>query len=148
MPKMHPIPAEERSVKEYPIKAAEAWALGAAVVLDATPELTECGADPAAILGFSMAPVAAGDLSGSMAGLGLGCPVAIAEEGRKFWMDGDNAPVITDVGESYGIAVDGDGVWHVDGTDPTNTKVYVHKVDLVRNRYLVSVLAAARQAAP
>ena len=145
-----------RMVQKYNIKAAEAWALGAAVVLDATPELTECGADPLVILGFAEEPVFAGDragdrkgtTTGNLAGFSLGASVAIAEEGRKFWLDGDNDPVAGDVNQSYGIAVDGDGVWYVDGTDAVNQRVYVHDVDLDTKRYLVSVLAANRQVAP
>jgi hypothetical protein len=134
------------SVRQYKVKAAEDWKLGAALVLDGTPELTECGADPAAILGFAAEPVTAG-VSSDPEGALL-CLVNVASEGQKFWMSGDNAPLISDVNKSYGIAVDGDGIWYVDGTEAVNTRVYVHQVDLDRNLYLVSVLAANRQAAP
>lgn len=135
------IPARNRTVLEYPIKAAEVWETGALLVLDATPELTECGADPAAVLGVSLG--AAGDHVYPTQG-----SVAIAEEGSTFWAPGDNDPLITDVDTDYGVAVDGDGRWYVDGTDTSNLVVNVIGVDLTRNLYHVRFIASVRQGAP
>jgi len=134
------------SVRQYIVKAAEDWKLGAAVVLDATPELVECGTDPALILGFASEAVTSGvskDPEGA-----LKCLVNVASEGQKFWMSGSSNPAITDVNVSYGIIADANGIWIVDKTETVATRVYVHQVDLTRNLFLVSVLAANRQAAP
>lgn len=141
------IPATGRSgnVVEHSIASGEAWEVGSLVVLDGSEDLTECGTDPASILGWALAEVAAGDLAGDMAGLGIGCGVLVAREGVTCWMEGDNAPTKADLNQSYGVTTSG-GVWIVDGTDTTNTRVYVHEIDTDRNMYRVSILAANRQA--
>lgn len=137
-----------RLIMHYPITAAEAWGLGAAVVLDASETLVECGTDPAAILGFAQAPAAAGDLVGDMAGLGLECPVAVAEGGRRFWMAADATLDINDVNLSCGIIALGNGTWVLDLGDTGNARMWIHKVDVDRQLALASVLAANRQALP
>jgi len=150
MPAPYAVPHNRDSdgIREYDVAAGEAWAKGALVLLDASEDLIEAGADPATILGWAMVPVTAGDLIGEMAGLGLGASVYVAEEGRKAWMSGDNDPVKADINQSYGVVVDADGIWTVDGTETVNTRVYVHQIDLTLNLYLVSILAANRQAVP
>lgn len=144
MPKFPALPAshEDFQAEEYTEAAAQAFKLGAAVLLDASEDIAECGTDPAAILGFAAHPAgknipASKDL------------VWKASEGQKFWMAGDNNPLKSDINQSYGITKDGDGIWHVDGTKTAGSaRLYVHQVDLERNLYLISVLAANRQAAP
>lgn len=129
--------------QRYTMKVGETFTEGAFVVLDGTPEVTECGADPASILGIALhANPAVGDWNYREV------LVAKATEDARFWLQGDDDPVAANVGTSMSIAVDGDGIWYVDGTDAVNTRVYVHEVDLVRKLYKVSVLAANRQVAP
>jgi len=137
--------ASDYNVREYPIKAAEAWESGALVYADGNEELVECAADPTTVLGVAIAKVSAGDLAGEMAGLGLECPVVLAEVGTYFWGAGDNDPVITDRHRFYGAAADSDGIWYVDGTETTTTVFYVVDVDLVRNLYLVQIKASVMQ---
>lgn len=145
---MPPVPAAGNRDNIYlPVKNNQTFKEGAFVVLDGTPEVNECGADPASIYGIA---------SGGCASAGVTRDpqdttkviVHKAFEGQKFWMDGSSNPAITDVGVSYGIAKDADGYWYVDKTDAVNTRVYVHQVDLDMNRFLVSILAANRQVAP
>lgn len=124
------------------LAAAQTFRKGAAVVQNASEEIAECGADPASIYGFA-AEAAGTDPESSSKIL-----VNVAEEGRHFWGEGDNAPTMDDVNQTYGLAKDADGDWYVDGTDTTNTRVYVHNVDMERNLYEFSVLAANRQALP
>lgn len=142
MAKQNGFPASNERVRQFDVKAAETFTLGALVVLDGSEELTECGADPASILGMVLHSEDVDPLDTTKA------LVALAEEGRTFWMPGDDDPTAADVNQSYGVAVDGDGIWHVDGTEAVNTRVYVHAVDLDRKLYEVSVLAANRQVAP
>ena len=128
-------------MREYTEGAAQSFKLGAAVVLDASQFVTECGADPASLIGFAAHP----------AGKGLPSTkdlVYVASEGQKFWMSGTSNPVYADTNKLYGIVKDANGIWTVDKTDVVNTRVYIHAVDLDRNLYLASVLAANRQAAP
>lgn len=142
MPAFPATPAFEvpSSTRQYTEAAAQSFKLGAAVFLVAGL-VTECGADPASILGFASHP----------AGKGLPATVdlvEVASEGQKYWMAATSAPVAGDVNTLYGIVKDANGIWIVDKTDVVNTRVYVHYVDLDRGLLLVSVLAANRQAAP
>lgn len=134
--------ARNRSVRQYNLKAGQSFALGAAVLLDATPEITECGADPAAILGFACEPTGK-DPEGATTKM----LVAVVAQGERFFMSGTSNPVAADVNVLYGIVKDANGIWTVDKTDVVNTRVYVHAVDTDRNLYLVSVKEANRQIA-
>ena len=143
MPAFPPLPAyaADQSTAEYTEEAAQTFKLGAAVLLNGSQNIAECGADPAAILGFAAHPAtknipATKDL------------VWKASEGQKFLMAGTSNPVKANIGQSYGIVKDANGIWIVDITDTVATRLYVHNVDLDRNLFLVSVLAANRQAAP
>lgn len=130
-----------RSVRQYTHAVGQVYILGAAVVLNGTPEVTECGADPAAILGFAQEP-ATKDPEGATKAL-----IAVVSQGERFYMSGTSNPVAADVNVKYGIVKDANGVWVVDKTDVVNTRVYTHAVDTDRNLFLVSVLEANRQIA-
>lgn len=122
--------------------AAQSFKLGAAVVLDASKLVTECGADPALIYGFA----------GHPATKGLPATVDIvfkAWEGQKFWMAGSSAFVYADNGKQYGITKDANGIWIVDRAKTgASERIYIHYVDLERQLALVTVIAANRQVAP
>ena len=139
--------AGHRDAEYLPVDAAATFKVGAAVVLDAQKELTECGADPASIYGFSLTEVNAGvskDPQDTTKAL-----VMKAIEGEKFWMAASSDPVeATHRNNSYGLAKDADGIWYVDFTDTVATRVYVHRVDVDRKMVEVSVLAANRQLPP
>lgn len=137
-------PANKPLVRHYPIKAAEAWTLGAVLLLDANEDLIEAAADPTLVLGFALAPASAGDLVGELAGLGLEMPVAVAEAGKRFWCAGDNDPVKADINQKFGVT-GANSDWTLDGTETGVTVLYVHDIDLDRNLYLVSVIAAIQQ---
>lgn len=138
MAKMVPV-VQEAEVRQYDLEASQTFGYGAVVLLDGSQEIVEAGADPATILGIALKE---GDEALPFDDKVL---VALAEGDGQFWMDGDDDPVASDVDQEYGIAKDGDGVWHVDGTDTSATRVYVIDVDLDRNRYLVKFLEANRQ---
>lgn len=146
MPAMFAIPAEPAvgDVSEYTVAASETFKRGAVVLLDGSEDIIEAGADPASILGFAAMEWPEGGAA-APADFTL-IPIFKATEGQKFWMSGDNDPVKADRNQSYGIIADGDGIWTVDGTETTATRVYVHDIDLERNLYKVSVLVANRQA--
>jgi hypothetical protein len=143
VPKYPALPAthEDFQADEFSEAAAQTFKMGAAVLLDASEDIAECGADPAAILGFAAHPAtknipATKDL------------VWKASEGQKFWMAGSSNPVKANINQLFGIVKDADGIWIVDITETVNTRVYIHNIDLDRNLFLISVLAANRQAAP
>lgn len=127
------------SIREYKLPSGAAYLEGAATVL-VSGEAAECGADPAAILGFAMHDAGALPNTDRML-------VSVAMPDTTFFMEGTRAPLATDVGVKYGIAKDSDGIWIVDCTDTTATRVVVEKVDTTRNFFEVRVLNANRQIA-
>lgn len=131
--------AKDRRIVQYDLAAAQTFKKGAAVLLNASEEVATCAADPAVILGFAAAPAGADPESATKQ------LVYVAEPGRRFWGEGDNAPTMDDVNQTYGMAVDSDGFWYVDGAEGSALSVYIHNVDLERNLYEFSVLATVAQ---
>lgn len=121
-----------------PLAAGQTFLNGALVVLDASKNVTECGADPASIYGMALEP-ANKDPEGAY------CIVAPAIEGKFFWMPCSSAPAQANVSKNYGVVKDADGIWCVDFTDTTNTRVFVHEVTVDNQMARVSVMAANRQ---
>lgn len=143
MPKFPALPAfaADHTAKEYTEAAAQTFKLGAIVLLDASEDIIEAGADPASILGFAAHP--AGKNIPATKDL-----VWVASEGQKFWMASSTDPVKADINQNYGVLKDADGIWIVDKAETVSTRIHTHMVDLDRKLMLVSVLAANRQAAP
>ncbi|NIN68897.1 MAG: hypothetical protein GTO63_30260 [Anaerolineae bacterium] len=143
-----PCTPQEAEIRRYDMKAAEVWAIGAVVLLDANEELVEAGADPATILGFVQ------HASGVEPYPTKGYVALADDEKARFWLTGSSdgsavaTPAKANLNQSYGLAVDSDGIWYLDLSDTTNTRAYVHRIDLEQNRFEVSILAANRQAAP
>jgi hypothetical protein len=140
MAKVPGMPAvDKHDNMRLPTAAGQTFGLSALVVLDGSKNVTECGADPALIYGMALEP-AGKDPEGAYT------IVAPAFEGQFFWMPCSADPVIaTHQNNSYGVAKDADGIWHVDFSDTTNKRVYVHQVDEDTKRVRVSVLEANRQ---
>lgn len=140
MAKLFPHP-QKAEIQQFDVKAAETFTRGAVVLLDANEDVIEAGADPAAVLGFAEHDAEVDPDTTKV--LVAKCDSEVA----RFWMAGDNNPLKSDINQDYGV-VKTSGVWLVDGTDTTNLVVHVHDVDLDRNLYKVSVVAAARQSTP
>lgn len=145
--RMVPIPNMGRKIKEYDLKAGETFKVGALVLLD-TNEIAIAGADAVAdLMGFAVSD-AAGIADSSYGGGGTRdfdttkVLVAIGGSGRTFLLQGDNDPAKTDIGVDYGLTVDSDGIFYVDGTDTTNVVVNVIDVDLDRLLYEVTFLTS------
>lgn len=141
MPRANAYAQANAEIIELPLAAAQTFKDGAVVVQNADENIAEAGADPTAIYGIALHGAGVGPNTGTVL-------VAKATEAARFWMDGDDAPTKADRNQAYGIAKDADGIWHVDGTDTVNTRVYVHDVDLTRKLYLVSFREGNRQIAP
>lgn len=139
--------AGHRDAEWLTVAAAQTFKTGAAVVLDGSKNVTECGADPASLYGFSLGDVTAGVSKDPQDNTKV--TVLKAIEGEKFWMSCTSAPSeATHRNNSYGLVKDADGIWIVDFTDTVATRVFVHRVDVDRNMVEVSVLAANRQIPP
>lgn len=144
--RLHAIPADGLGdASLHDLKAAETFEIGAVVLLDANEEIIEASADPTSILGFA-AHAAAPAFESVPVIEANKCLVFKATEGQKFWIAGDNDPTADDLNQEYGMAVDSDGIWYLDGTETTTTSLYVHDIDTDRNLYKVSVTVAERQA--
>lgn len=126
-----------RCIREYDLASGQTFLEGAAVVL-ANGEVSECSADPATVLGFALHDAGADPFNTKIL-------VAVAKAHSTFFIEGDRAPTAADIGDVYGIAKDVDGIWHLDTTDTSNTRVEVVDVDLVRGLFEVEILAANRQ---
>jgi hypothetical protein len=128
------------NIRQYPVAAAQTFVEGALVLLNASGAIAECGADPVAVLG-----VAAHD-----AGVNPDPTlqlVSVADGDSTFFMSGSRAMTQADVGDSYGVAKDADGIWHIDFTEVTVKQIVIEKVDITRALAEVRFLAAARQLA-
>lgn len=133
-------PNQGRTVREYPLDSYASFIEGAFVLMDGG-EVDECGTDPTVILGVGLHDAGALPLEDKIL-------VALAKAKSTFILEGNEAPVQSDEGETYGITRDSDGVWHVDKTKTgSDARVYVERVFIGDNRdqYEVSVLPEYRQ---
>lgn len=133
------IPNKGRRIRRFPLEAAQTYVEGAPVLLNATGEVIEAGADPATILGFA-AHDAVMDFDPDE-GFAL---VFVAYPVSTFWLQGLSDPVAADVGDQRELGIDADGVALVDDT-AVAPRFLIENVDLTRNLFEVSVLAANRQ---
>lgn len=143
MPALSPIVAYQMSGnrpfrKRYTLKSGETFKKGDFVTLDANEDVLEVsGADPSSILGIAAEDAANVVESGWVM-------VEIATTDTVFRMQGSSAPSEDNVNQNYGIVEDGDGVYTVDLTDTSNTRVYVIDVDVDNEYFFVKVLDAYR----
>lgn len=127
------------NVARYPLAASQTFNAGALVVLDASEDVTECGADPASILGVATVPAEHVIESGYI-------EVYVADNVTVFAMKGTSNPAKANINQSYGVVKDGtSNRWEVDLTDTTNTRVKVVDIDTTRNLFFVTFLVANRQ---
>lgn len=122
--------------------ASQTYLQGALVVLDASKNVIECGADPSSIYGVACGP------AGKHPEGATQTTISKVWNGQKFWMAIDIGTAATRAANEnrpYGVVKGSDGIWVVDTTDTVNTRVYVHFVDIARGMALVSVLQANRQ---
>lgn len=143
MAKVRPWPAYNLSgnrpaTVRYTLKSSQTFKAGDLVDIDGNEDVLEVsGADPTPILGVAAEDAANVVESGYVM-------VYVATSDTIFAMQGDNAPTADDVNQSYGVIEDGDGIYTVDGTETSNTRVYVVGVDTNRELYFVKFLDAHR----
>lgn len=143
MPALRPIVAYQESGnrplrKRYTLKASETFKKGDFVTIDSNEDVLEVsGADPSSLLGLAAEDAANVVESGYVM-------VEVFNTDTVLRMQGTSAPTEDNVNQSYGIVEDGDGVYTVDVTDTSNTRVYVIDVDVENEYYFVKVLDANR----
>lgn len=113
-------------VKYFPVKNAETFITGALVFLTGG-EASECGADPANILGIAMAPASIGLASaGSIYG-GKNIPVFVLSPEDEVFIASATTPVFaTHIGNSYGVEKTTN--WRLDTTEVGATRLVVTSV--------------------
>jgi hypothetical protein len=141
----------------YELASAQTFKRGAFVYLDTDGLLATCGSDPTTILGVALAAantVPGKDAANSpteVTGLLNRVSVAIANDATVFSMRGVNGgtdpltPTQTMVGESYGSAVDGNGVWYLDQAESSTKSLLIVDVDITNKIFFCKFLSAVQQ---
>jgi hypothetical protein len=132
-------------VRRYALASGSTFEAGALVVLDASEEIAECGADPASIMGIANANAADVVEAGFI-------EVTVATANTVFAATGwdgtaQDTPAKTDLNQSYGVVKDGAASrgWEVDTSDAVNTKVKVVDYDTDRKEFLFKFTSGALQ---
>ena len=137
------IPNKGRRIRRFPRESATTYKEGAPVLLDASGEVIEAGADPAVILGFAAQDAVLTNDPDPLFTL-----VYVAYPDATFFLEGLADPVAADVGDDREIGVDANGVALVD-TTTVNTRLRIEDVYIkpggTAGFFEVSILAANRQ---
>lgn len=113
-------------VLERPLAAAQAFRQGALLLLDASGNFAECGADPAAIAAVSLTGAGADTSIGSRFGVVEFPPGVMkgeAVQDEVVWRATYTGTLPAADGGSYGVVRLTGGDWVVDFTDTTATRV-------------------------
>lgn len=102
-------------IKSYPVTAGQTFIAGALVFLT-SGAVSECGADPTAILGIALCAAANKALYANSE-----IPVAIVTPECEFVMSSATAPTAAVMSTQYGIVKS--TYWKVDTSDTTNDRV-------------------------
>lgn len=124
-------------LKRFPLATSETFIFGNLVVLDASGDIEECGADPAEITGMAAENAADVIEPGYVM-------VYVATDDAYFAME-PSAGTITEaaIGEDYGVVL-ASSVWLLDLTDTSAVRMHVIGVDIPRNLAFVKVLSTVR----
>lgn len=114
------------NVKYFPVQAAETFIAGALVVYDITTNKTisECGADPATILGIALAPASVGLATGGSIYGSTNIPVFVITPDCDIKIGSSTTYVqATHLGNVYGVVKSTN--WLLDISDTSNTRAIV-----------------------
>lgn len=139
--------------------ASATFIRGAAVLIDTDGEIIECSADPAVILGFTAAANLSApgyDAANSptvITGRQNDVVVYLGEPTNVFACRAVNGstdpvtPALTNIGESYGIKKDANGVWTLDIAEVTSKSFTVVDVDIDQKIFYVKMVQSFYQLA-
>lgn len=117
----------DEEYRTYPLAASQDFSKGAPAVLT-NGTAAETGTDPAAILGFFTSDAASYDwMADTLGYVSPSVPVALADQEFRGTLLG-TASVPGDIDTAYGL-VESSGVWVVDRSDTTNTRVIITGFD-------------------
>lgn len=141
-------PSGTPNTQSIVVTAAQTFKKYALVVDTAAGTVSECGADPASVLGVSMAAAFSGlgyDMANSpsvVTGRSAETVIAIADRSQIFSCRGVNGatdpvtPLQTNIGELYGVAKVGDD-WVLDLAEVTTTVCEVVDIDIDQKIFFV-----------
>jgi hypothetical protein len=141
-------PSGTPNVQALRVTAGQTFKKYALVVDTAAGTISECGADPASVLGVSMQGAFTGpgnnnaDSPVVVTGQSVECSVCIADRSAIFSCRGVNGgtdpvtPAITNIGEVYGVAKVADD-WVLDLAETTATVCEVVDIDIDNKIVLV-----------
>lgn len=148
------IPSGTPNVVAMRVTAAQAFAKGALVIDTAAGTISECGADPTAVLGVALQGAFTGpgnnnaDSPVVITGQMTDCSVAMFDRSQVFSCRGVNGatdpatPLVTNIGESYGCAkVSTD--WVLDLAEVTVKQFKIVDIDIDNKIFFVKPLEAA-----
>lgn len=136
----------ESTVIDY-VPSTDAIIPGSLVYFDTgTATVKLCGADPSLIAGIAEAGLnTGGSPSGTLPIIASGkMPVRNLRSGCTVALSSPTTLSEANVGALYGI-VNTSGIWQLDTTDTTNTRVIVVRVDVKTNTAFVQFIAANLQ---
>lgn len=120
-------------VREQDYASGSAWETGALVLLNASSQWAECGADPAVIGGVCEHPVGAnttgfGSIAGKREFPAGRATVTLVQDEVAFRAE-YTGTLPAQVGGSYGVVRGGDGKWRVDFGETVATRVkYIRQI--------------------
>lgn len=141
-------PTGTPNVQAMRVTAGQTFKKGALVVDTAAGTISECGADPASVLGVALQGAFTGpgnnnaDSPVVVTGQSVDCSVALADRVTVFSCRGVNGgtdpvtPAITNIGEVYGVAKVGDD-WVLDLAETVATVCEIVDIDIDNKIFLV-----------
>lgn len=147
------LPSGQPNITSYKYTAGQTFKAGALVVDVAAGTISECGADPASVLGVALEPANSrpggagimGDPSYVTGGQKDEVSVAVADRSTVFSCRGINGatdpttPTQSNIGEQYGVVKSGDD-WAIDIAETVNVVVEVVDIDIDNKIYYVKFL--------
>lgn len=148
------LPSGTPNIINFKYTAGQTFVKGALVVDTAAGTISECGADPVSILGIAQEAAAskAGNTGIANAptiitgGNRDEVAVAVADRSQVFTCRGVNGgtdpvtPLVTNIGENYGVAKDADGSWYLDLAEVTVMQFEVVDIDIDNKLFFVKIM--------
>lgn len=148
-------PSGTPNVQALRVTAGQTFQKGALVIDTAAGTISECGADPATVLGVAMQGAFTGpgnnnaDSPTVITGQSVECSVCLADRSAVFSCRGVNGgtdpvtPLQTHIGESYGSAKVGND-WVLDLAEVAVKQWHIVDIDVDQKVFFVKILEAAR----
>jgi len=145
------------AIQSFVCDSSATFIRGAAVVVASDGELEACGADPTVIAGFAAAAAStapgydAANSPNVVTGRSNVVSVYLADANTVFSGRGVNGgtdpstPTLSNIGESYGLKADANGIWTVDLAEVTTKTATIVDVDIDQKIFFFKIVQANYQ---